>query len=240
MARRATRSEALRCSHRREDERQRRRGEEVLDLQRDRRADALVALPALEAAAALEEGDALPRGVAGGGHAHRVERAGVEVLLDFFGGDVLFQQVAQGRVVEQRDRVAAREQHRRREPARTALHDVPGVGAVDVMAVHALPERQQPRHPTGEVVGRGREAGDVDRAGRGTGEDRKRARGRRDVAHRLGAPFGGRRALFAGEHRPRPRLHPAEGRDVAARSPSDERCSCLAERWRLPRRARSC
>src|SRR4051812_5697206 len=71
--------------HRGEDKRQRRRGEQVLDLQRDGRADALVALPALEAAAALEEGNALAGGVARGGHAHRVERAGVEVQLDFFG-----------------------------------------------------------------------------------------------------------------------------------------------------------
>src|SRR3954468_5839328 len=206
--------------HRGEDKRQRRRGEQVLHLQGDRRPDALVALPALQTAAALEEGHALAGGVARGGYAHGVERAGVEVQPDFFGRDILFQEGAQGRVVEKGHRVAPRHEHRGGEPACAALHDAPGVGAIDVVAVHALPERKEPRHRAGEVICRGGEACYVDGAGRGPGEDWKRvARGSaEDVAHRLehARLVGGARAA-AGEHQPRPRLHPArrEGRDVA-------------------------
>src|ERR1041384_3881987 len=60
-----------------------RRGEERrLELERHRRPDALVSLPALEAASALEERHALPRRIARRGHAGGVERARVDVGLD--------------------------------------------------------------------------------------------------------------------------------------------------------------
>src|SRR5256885_5225592 len=40
-----------------------------------------------------------------------------------------------------------------RSPARAALQDVPGVGAVDVLAAHVLPHLEQAADGTREVVG---------------------------------------------------------------------------------------
>src|SRR6185369_2829742 len=73
------------------------------------------------------------------------------------------------------------------QPARAAAHDVAGVGAVDVVAVHVLPDFQEIAHAAAEIVGEHRQRGGVDRARRGAAEDRKRVPDRvaEDVAHRL-------------------------------------------------------
>src|SRR3989304_3533173 len=135
-------------------------------------AAALVALPALEPAAALEERDALARGIAGRRDAHRVERARVDVPLDALEREGLLEHFPERRVVEQRNRVVARDQHHRREPARAAFHDARGVGAVDVVAMHVLPRLEQVRHRAREVVGEHRERRRLDRAPRGAAHDR--------------------------------------------------------------------
>src|SRR5919109_89398 len=71
-------------------------------------ADPLVTLPALEAAAALEEGDALAARVAGGGDAHGVQRPGIHMRLDALERQVPLEHARERRVVEERDRVLAR------------------------------------------------------------------------------------------------------------------------------------
>src|SRR5512135_2539603 len=100
------------------NEGQRRGGEQVLELERHRRADPLIALPALESGTALEERHALARSVARRGHARRVQRAGVDVLLDALELKARLEHLPQRRVVEQRNRVVPRYEHHRRKPAR--------------------------------------------------------------------------------------------------------------------------
>jgi hypothetical protein len=142
------------------------------------------------------------------------------VLLDAFHGQALLEQLAQRRIVQQRDRIAPRKQHHRAQPARPRAQDVQGIGAVHVRAAHVLPEFKQVADGAREVVRVRGERGGVDRTGRGAAKDRERvACGlAQDVAQRLQHAHlvGGARAATR-QHQPRPRLHPAcrEGRDVA-------------------------
>src|SRR5262245_64485301 len=90
----------------RKDERQRAGGKQVIDRDRHGHADPARALPGLEAGSALVERHRLARGVAGardaeGGELAAVNRAPYRIKIE-----MLRQQLAERRIVEQRDRLA--------------------------------------------------------------------------------------------------------------------------------------
>jgi len=160
----------------REDERDGRRRDQVLDRQpRDARGDALGAHPGLPLLVGLIEGDVVARGVAGPGHGQRVDVALGQHVVQSIHLDPLGEQAAQRRVVEQAARARAAPavqrpaQRHHRQPLRAGADHSQRIGGIDLVDVDVLPDVHQPVDRGAEVVGLAGQRGSVDRAGGSAG-----------------------------------------------------------------------
>ena len=161
--------------HRREDERQRAGGEQVIERDRHRHADAPRALPRLHPRRALIKTHRLARGVARAGDAEGGQVAAVDRALDRREVEVLAEQVGERRIVEQRNRAAAESAagEHGEDPKQAVGERPPRIGAVDVVHAEVLPHHHQAPHAAAEVVGVGRHHGGVDGAGGSAADDGK-------------------------------------------------------------------
>lgn len=167
--------------HRREQQRNRRTGQQVFDREFGGQADTPMAQPGIDGAAALVEGHRLARFVTEGRDRHRLQVLLRDRLTNAGQLQLIVQQLPQRRTVEQRHRHlrAQAEQAVTDEPGGLADHPGP-VAADHLMAAKALPERRETLDGRGEIQRAAGQADRVDRPGRGPDNHWKRiARPRR-------------------------------------------------------------
>ena len=200
--------------HGREDERDRRRGHQVLHADRARHGHALRAQPGLERPRSLAEGDMVAAAVRRAGDGQRAQVALAQQPGQAIEVHDFLQQLGQRAVVEQRARARAAPagdrpadgQHR--QPARAGAHHAKGVGAVDLVGAEVAPDVDDSGHSQVEAVGMAGQRGGVDGARRRAGDDAEWIAARRpdfaaDARHRLEHPHLVSRARTpAGEHQP--------------------------------------
>ncbi len=156
----------------RKDERNGARREQVRHADHRALADALRALPQVDAGRRLAERHRHPAAIAHRGDRQGVERAAAERGLDPGEGYRTRQKFGERRVVEEARRTAMPpRRHERRQPAPAGSGEAQGVGAIDVPGVEIAPELAQPRRRAQEIGGAGGDGDGVDGARRGSADD---------------------------------------------------------------------
>ena len=167
--------------HRREHERDRARGEDVLDRDRCGTGQPLGARPRRDRLAALEIGDVLARGIARCRDGERAQLTVLDAARDALRVDQTVQQRIERAVVEQRARMGAHDpaHGHRGEPVRGVAERAQGIGAVDVARVQRGPGLEHGGDGHAGIVAAAGERRGVDRPGRGAADDRVGIAGRR-------------------------------------------------------------
>ena len=135
--------------------------------------------PFLEIGAALEKGDALSGGVAGGGDRHCIQETVVDTLLDILELNGMGQQRPQGIVIQQGQGFAPTDAlvEHRPEQATHALEHVQPAGPVHRIDLQVAPDLLDLLYREAKIVGRGRQRDGVNRPGGGTTDDGERIMG---------------------------------------------------------------
>ena len=161
---------------RREDEWNGARCEQVLDPYSGPHADALRALPQLEARSAHAEAHRHAGAIARCSDGQRIECACADAVFDRRKVNGPRQKRRQRRIVEQRDRplaVGAGKQRAQEAPCR--LGKVPSIRTINVLDAECRPCLAQHRRRGAEMARACRERGGIDRPCRGSANDPKRA-----------------------------------------------------------------
>ncbi|MNF90911.1 hypothetical protein D3C84_734970 [compost metagenome] len=160
---------------RREQQRNRRAGQQVLHRQLRRHTNTPVAQPGINGPAPLIEGDGLAGLITERRHRHRPQLLLGDGLLDARGMELGLEQFAQRRTVDQRHRQLVPQAQQAMNDETPGLgNNAPPVAAHDLMAAHRLPERRQPLDGGLEVHRPARQADRVDRPRRGADDHRER------------------------------------------------------------------